>query len=366
MAYRLPPQPNLKHFKNQAKELVRDHHKGNLAAAQRIKENLPRLAGLNEKDLLAAEFSLQEAQHVLAREYGFAAWKQLLAFIEAKENPGPEIFSQEAIDALIAAHFKEEANAFSQEEIDDMTACFDEKDAFSQEERDTLVRMVKNSLEKKVTEAVKVQFRQWLADQADQKVEKSIWEWAQEQPLRSLSDLHYPAPHIGTQRLFTSALTEMLGHNVYLHGYSKVHKHSFHFIDKFLLPPPQYFYRFIVSPMDKPAYIHISKSIICCFLGIPYKSEEEAIAPGDLARLTPLAESLIDELGSSFSPLIKITCNSISLCTDVNELQVAEEDEYPISEQFIIKSARIRASLADRICLLFPRSVMEPILSLIS
>lgn len=117
--------------------------------------------------------------------------------------------------------------------------------------------------------------------------------------------------------------------------------------------------------MGKSAYIHISKSIICCFLDIPYKSEEEAITPRDLARLTPLVEDLLNELGKSFSPWLKIACNEITLCMDANELQIAEEDEYPVSERFIMKSARIRASLADRICLLYPRSVIELILSLI-
>ena len=97
---------------------------------------------------------------------------------------------------------------------------------------------------------------------------------------------------------------------------------------------------------------------------IAYESEEEAIVPPDLTRFTSLVEDLLDELAKSIFPWVRITCSEITLCMDVNELRVAEEDEYPVSERFIMKSERIRASLDDRICLLYPRSVIEPILSL--
>ena len=210
MVYRLPPQPNLKHLKNQAKELVRDHHNGNLAAAHRIKEHLPRLAHSTPQSILAAEFSLQEAQHVLAREYGFASWKQLLAFIEAKERPRGNPFTQEEIDALLMATRVEEESLAQKEK--------EEETVLSQETLDTMTADASTAF-------------------VDKTEEKTIWDWADDQALKPLSDLHYRP-----QKLFTSTLTERLGHPVWGNGGTINHEHSFHFIDDYLLPPPQYFF----------------------------------------------------------------------------------------------------------------------------
>ena len=329
MAYRLPSQPNLKHLKNQAKALVRDHRNGNLAAAHRIKKHLPRLAQAPVQSISSAEFSLQEAQHILAREYGFASWKQLLAFIEAKAKPRANPLTQEEIDALLdtTRHAEEEvATALPQEKFDGEAA-----------------------------------FNEMRSAVVEKNGEKTVWDWADGQLLRSLSDLHYYTNL--DQKLFTKTLTEQLGHQVIINGGTINHEHSFHFMDEYLMPPPQYFFSFTVSPMGKPAYIHISKSILCCYLGIPYKSEKEPIPPRYFARLPPFVEALLGELVQSFSPWLKITCSELTLCLDVNDLRLAEEDEYSVSERFIIKSQQIRASLADRICLLYPRSVLEPILS---
>ena len=78
----LPPQPNLKNLKNQAKSLLKSLQAGDRDAIQRIKVSLPRLSTTSEGDILGAGISLQEVQHVIAREHGFKNWNVLQAIVE--------------------------------------------------------------------------------------------------------------------------------------------------------------------------------------------------------------------------------------------------------------------------------------------
>ncbi|MDA0337769.1 MAG: hypothetical protein O2782_21595 [bacterium] len=79
MSRPLPSQPNLRHLKNEAKKLHRDLENGAADAASRIAAHLPRLTGAAVPAVRAANVTLQETQHVLAREYGFATWADLAA-----------------------------------------------------------------------------------------------------------------------------------------------------------------------------------------------------------------------------------------------------------------------------------------------
>ena len=59
MSRNLPPHPNLEHLRNQAKDLLHT-----------LEQENPTLR-------------LADAQHAIAREYGFASWPKLKAFVEA-------------------------------------------------------------------------------------------------------------------------------------------------------------------------------------------------------------------------------------------------------------------------------------------
>src|SRR6185503_6240853 len=63
MSRNLPPHPNLEHLKKQAKDLLRD---------------------LQQRD---PALKLADAQHALAREYGFASWPKLKAYVESLPPP---------------------------------------------------------------------------------------------------------------------------------------------------------------------------------------------------------------------------------------------------------------------------------------
>jgi hypothetical protein len=73
MSRNLPSQPNLEHLKKQAKDLLQD-----------LKRKNPAL-------------KLADAQHALAREYGFASWPKLKVHVESLPRPVP---SATTLDAL--------------------------------------------------------------------------------------------------------------------------------------------------------------------------------------------------------------------------------------------------------------------------
>jgi len=78
----LPPKPDLDHLKYQAKDLLRDHARHNLGAAQRIREFHPRFASATDAEIFAAHLKLSDAQLAIARESGFPSWASLKRHIE--------------------------------------------------------------------------------------------------------------------------------------------------------------------------------------------------------------------------------------------------------------------------------------------
>jgi ankyrin repeat protein len=78
----LPPSPSLAHLKSQARDLMRDRQSRSLQAVQRIREFHPRFDGADDDRVTNADFRLADAQLTIAREYGFASWPRLKAFVE--------------------------------------------------------------------------------------------------------------------------------------------------------------------------------------------------------------------------------------------------------------------------------------------
>lgn len=75
----LPANPSLKSLKNQAKQLLHGHQSGAIDACERIRAFHPRLNALASKEIREAPFALADALLVIAREYGYESWPQLLA-----------------------------------------------------------------------------------------------------------------------------------------------------------------------------------------------------------------------------------------------------------------------------------------------
>jgi hypothetical protein len=84
----LPPKPDLDHLKYQAKDLLRDHARRNLGAAQRIREFHPRFASATDAEIFEANLKLSDAQLAIARESGFPSWARLKRHVEGPALSG--------------------------------------------------------------------------------------------------------------------------------------------------------------------------------------------------------------------------------------------------------------------------------------
>ena len=101
MSKQLPPRPDLDQLKKQAKELLKAHQAASPSAAAAIREHFPRLSDSSEAEILRAEFTLQNAQHVVARQYGFAGWTELSAAIAPLVEEEPQLSDRE-IQVLVS------------------------------------------------------------------------------------------------------------------------------------------------------------------------------------------------------------------------------------------------------------------------
>src|SRR5215813_11247190 len=84
---KLPARPSLESLRKQAKKLARDIAAGDAAAIARAHAQLPQAE---------LPLSMRDAQLVLAREYGFAGWKDLIKEVKQRLGRGLEWAVSEA------------------------------------------------------------------------------------------------------------------------------------------------------------------------------------------------------------------------------------------------------------------------------
>ncbi|NKB71700.1 MAG: DUF2442 domain-containing protein [Candidatus Latescibacteria bacterium] len=105
MSRSLPPRAHLEHLKKQAKDLLRLATSGDAAAIARSRVHLTRLS--DSGNAAPADLTLQEAQFVIAREYGFSSWSELSRAVEPK-IPGEQRFAQVPYQAVWPKLFESE------------------------------------------------------------------------------------------------------------------------------------------------------------------------------------------------------------------------------------------------------------------
>lgn len=76
MSTQQPPKHNLEQYKKQAKDLLKAHQAADAAATALVREHLPRLQSAADQP---NEITLQEAQHVIARQHQCKDWNWLRA-----------------------------------------------------------------------------------------------------------------------------------------------------------------------------------------------------------------------------------------------------------------------------------------------
>lgn len=91
----LPNTPNLDYLKKKAKQLRALHHQRDTAACSRIRHYDTSFAEKSDDEIFNSDFSILDAQRVIAREYGFSSWAKLKRFVEStNQHFNPEIHDE--------------------------------------------------------------------------------------------------------------------------------------------------------------------------------------------------------------------------------------------------------------------------------
>lgn len=83
--------PNFENLRKQAKLVLRWHREGYYPVAAQIRAVLPRYQHSSDSQVLAASFTLSDAQELIARQHGFESWQALKAGVPVMpEHAKPE------------------------------------------------------------------------------------------------------------------------------------------------------------------------------------------------------------------------------------------------------------------------------------
>ena len=83
---KLPDRPSLENLKKRAKYVHKMVKAGEAGSVARVKEHLPRLSAIPEAEVPDAGVTLQEVHYVIAVEYGYAKWSELVADIGKEDS----------------------------------------------------------------------------------------------------------------------------------------------------------------------------------------------------------------------------------------------------------------------------------------
>ena len=103
-------------YRKQAKQLVRWHREGNYSIGGRIR-GLARYKALTDREALALEFPLREAQAIIALEAGYASWPALKVAIAdgpaETRSTSPALRLARAVPVIFVANVKASATFFT-------------------------------------------------------------------------------------------------------------------------------------------------------------------------------------------------------------------------------------------------------------
>lgn len=83
----LPKNPNLEFLKKEAKALRASHKRGDTACCAQIRLNDTSFKSKPDTEILSARFSINDAQRIIARDYGYSSWATLKHYIESLDSP---------------------------------------------------------------------------------------------------------------------------------------------------------------------------------------------------------------------------------------------------------------------------------------
>lgn len=83
----LPKNPDLEFLKKEAKVLRALHKQGNVSCCERLRQNDISYKTRSDSELLSSKFSINDAQRIIAREYGYPSWATLKHYIQSLSSP---------------------------------------------------------------------------------------------------------------------------------------------------------------------------------------------------------------------------------------------------------------------------------------
>ena len=83
----LPKNPNLEFLKKEAKALRKLHRNADPACCARIRAGDQAFMKLSDAEILVDKFSVNDAQRIIAREYGYSSWAMLKHYITSLSLP---------------------------------------------------------------------------------------------------------------------------------------------------------------------------------------------------------------------------------------------------------------------------------------
>jgi ubiquinone/menaquinone biosynthesis C-methylase UbiE len=109
----LPQKPNLEFLKKEAKTLRALHRQGDRACCERIRANDTLFKNKTDVEILAANFSINDAQRIIAREYGYTSWATLKKYIESLDSPLYHgVSDKETYQQLVAESYDKRADVY--------------------------------------------------------------------------------------------------------------------------------------------------------------------------------------------------------------------------------------------------------------
>jgi hypothetical protein len=84
MTKRLSRNPNLEHYRKQAKGLLKAYRAGDVVACRRLRENLPEWSKASNTAILKGTVSLKDTLRLVAIEHGFTAWAEMKSEIAVR------------------------------------------------------------------------------------------------------------------------------------------------------------------------------------------------------------------------------------------------------------------------------------------
>jgi len=111
----LPQKPHLEFLKKEAKALRALHRQGDAACCEQIRLHDTAFAQKSDAQILASPFSINDAQRIISREYGYTSWATLKAYIESLNSPlyhGVAESDKETYQRLVAQPYDKRAKVY--------------------------------------------------------------------------------------------------------------------------------------------------------------------------------------------------------------------------------------------------------------